>query len=227
MQAPAAFSAAGVQEYFPDARREVLNLVPGAPPSERFTIQLSPFNGQNNVQVARALSAQVPMAVSPDGVLTPTHFVNQTLSRSMERRVRNVLPLTATIEIWWTPGMEHPLMFCLDPHIDSRENPQIPHLYTVRHPSAGVNAICPYPPHYQLFNVKSNVGQYYLVYAISCWIANYLIWTKTGHWIGPEASHSAAYIQTHFADGVCWCRSGLPMAECHGAASQPRHGRAS
>ncbi|GHG21346.1 hypothetical protein GCM10017784_11020 [Deinococcus indicus] len=216
MTFPASAQGAGIQVYFPTAVSEHLNPGFNAFDIERITLQLQPLDGQNNVAVARALASKTSMTVTESGLLVTPHLPTKPLPRSVERRIRRIAPVTATIEIRRTLGATHPLVFCLNPRIDTSEQGYIPHVYIARHPTEGVNALCTYPPHYMLFDPQSLEGQYHLVHSISTWLANYLIWKATRTWVGPEASHSQAVIQTQFGRNDCWCRSGRPMAQCHG-----------
>ncbi|MDO4244547.1 MAG: hypothetical protein Q4C89_00800 [Deinococcus sp.] len=207
---------AGVQVFFPDAVREPLNIQPGSMDIERVTLDLSPLNGQNNVAVARSLAWGSPMTLTEAGVLLPERLPSKPLPSSLERRVRAIVPVTATVELRWTLGLDHAQVFCLNPRIDAHEQRGIPHLYVARHPTEHVNAICTYPPHYRLFDPRSLEGQYHLVHSAATWVANYLIWQVTGRWLGPEASHSPVLIMAQYGQSDCWCRSGRPMSQCCG-----------
>lgn len=216
MTAPASIQGAGVQAFFPTAVSECLVPGHGSFDIERITLQLQPLDGHNNVAVARALASKVPMCVTESGLLVPDRLSSVSLSRSMERHIRTIVPVTATVEVRYTLGLAHPQVFCLDPRIDTSTQGYVPHVYVVRHPTEGVNAICTYAPHHQLFDPRSREGQYNLVHSIASWIANYLIWKATNSWVGPEASHARALITSQYRDSDCWCRSGRPMALCCG-----------
>lgn len=225
MTAPTSIQGAGVQTYFPDTVLERLKPGYGSLDIERATLSLQPFDGQNNVAVARALASNVAMAITEQGTLLPENFPTKILPGSVERRVRAISPITAIVELRWTIGHAHPQVYCLNPRIDIRQDKDIPHVYVMRHPTEDVNAICPYPPHYGLFDPTTMDGQYHLVHATATWIANYLIWKATRRWVGPQASHSMPLIQAQFGEGSCWCRSGRPMALCCGRRL-PLRGRA-
>lgn len=222
MTAPVSIQGAGVQAFFPTAVSERLTPGRGSFDVERTTLQLRPLDGQNNVAVARALASKEPMTVMESGLLVPDRLSSAALPQSMERRIRSIVPITATIEIRRTLGLDHPQVFCLSPQVD----PNAPHRYVAQHPTEGVNAICAYAPYQQLFDPLSLQGQYHLVHAIATWIANYLIWGVTKQWIGPEASHVQALIEAQYGDSTCWCRSGRPMRLCCGRLANGTRGTA-
>ena len=203
---------------------EILELFPGAtwgtqgsrhlPVSTTFVrLVLQPLAPDAILEVARALNARKALRVSADGTLTAAMSA-PALSRDLERRLQRITPQRFTVEIRWLSNRKHPLVFVLDPVINSQTHPPNLHLLPTLHPDVFAHAICVYGPHEVKWNPVTD-SQYHLVLWISAWLACKQFHQATGQWLGPEASHSLVTISRKFKNAECHCGSGRPMKQCH------------